>query len=596
MADFLYQMIRKVREMKQTRLQKIFCGILALVTAVTVFPFGAVALTNETAGDGIITDWEELFGPTPSEGLTYSKNTDGTYSVSGMGSCTDARVVVANLYNGVAVTGVKSSAFQNKTAITEVLLPATVTTIGASAFVGCTGLTSITLPESLTVIDARAFDGCTGLTSLFIPKKVVSVSMYSFINCSGLTSIAVDPDNDVYYAEGNCLIAKADKTLVLGCKTSVIPEGVKTIGESAFRGQTGLVTLTIPAGVEVIEMDAFGDCTALTTLTLPESIKTIVDYAFISCTALTDVYYAENEAIWNEISIGEGNTDLTGATIHYHNHATDGWTDFDETTHSGVCECGKTVYEAHNSDAWSPFDVSQHQGVCVCGITVYRAHRWDDGLTHLDQTTYTCLDCGAVSVVDLEIPEEPVIVADSRYAPIGGTVKVAVRLFHNPGVATVRLNLAYDNAILTLIDVQNGDLFASADLDALVWSSASNVTADGTLAVLTFRVADAVAAEQAQIEITYAAGDLANADAQPVAFSVMGGTLTLVDYLSGDANHDGDIDENDVLYLRRHLVGWAECAEILTEAADLNGDGVLNAADVAILKRALAGWDGYELN
>ncbi|MBE6601983.1 MAG: hypothetical protein E7637_05715 [Ruminococcaceae bacterium] len=580
--------------MKPTRFQMIFCGLLALIMMLSVLPFSAVALSNGSAGDGLVVDWEDLFGPTPSEGLTYSKNSDGTYSVSGMGSCTDTRVVVASLYNGIEVTGVKSGAFQNKTAITEVVLPTTVTTIGSAAFAGCTSLSSISLPEALTTIEARAFDGCVALTSLFIPAKVVSINEYSYINCSGLTSIAVDPDNNVYYAEGNCLIGKASETVVLGCKTSVIPTQARAIGASAFRGLTGLTTLTIPENVSVIGEEAFRNCTGLISITIPASVVTIELSAFASCTALTDVYYGENETLWNAIVIGDENTPLTNATIHYHNHEADEWSYADATNHSGVCACGKTIYEEHTSEKWSPYDAATHSGVCTCGTTIYRAHNWDAGLTHLEKTTYTCLDCGEISVVDLEIPEVPVIVADSRYAPIGGTVKVAVRLYNNPGVAAVRLNLSYDTSILTLIDVQDGGLLTVADLEALTWSCTSDVATDGTLVVLTFRVCDTVAEAATQIEITYEADGITNALLNPVSFEVMGGTLTFVEYLKGDVNMDADIDDNDTLYLRRHLVGWAEYAEICNDAADLDGDGTLTAADVAILKRHLAGVAGYE--
>ena len=72
--------------------------------------------------------------------------------------------------------------------------------------------------------------------------------------------------NTVYRSAGNCIIDAENQTLILGCKGSVIPAdgSVTTIGENAFNGLTGLISITIPESITKIEDSAFENCTGLT--------------------------------------------------------------------------------------------------------------------------------------------------------------------------------------------------------------------------------------------------------------------------------------------------------------------------------------------
>lgn len=52
-------------------------------------------------------------------------------------------------------------------------------------------------------------------------------------------------------------------------------------------------------------------------LVIPDSVTSIGGSAFSNCRILTNVYYYGNQASWNSISIGSGNTYLITATIHF---------------------------------------------------------------------------------------------------------------------------------------------------------------------------------------------------------------------------------------------------------------------------------------
>ena len=66
-----------------------------------------------------------------------------------------------------------------------------------------------------------------------------------------------------------------------------------------------------------IGTSSFSHCTALECVEIPSGVKEISDRAFYNCTGLTDVYYSGTEAEWAAVTIGENNSSLADATIHF---------------------------------------------------------------------------------------------------------------------------------------------------------------------------------------------------------------------------------------------------------------------------------------
>ena len=180
------------------------------------------------------------------------------------------------------------------------IIPEGVTSIAGYAFSGCSGLTRIIIPEGVTSIGDNAFYHCYGLTSVTIPKDVTSIGNHAFYNCSGLTSIVVKEGNSVYTSANgaNAIIEKASKTLIAGCKNTIIPKGVTSIAGSAFSGCSGMTSITIPEGVTSIGGNAFIDCSGLSSITIPESVFSIGNSVFNFCSRLTSIVVEEGNPVY----------------------------------------------------------------------------------------------------------------------------------------------------------------------------------------------------------------------------------------------------------------------------------------------------------
>lgn len=171
-----------------------------------------------------------------------------------------------------------------------------VTSIGESAFNGCSGLNSITIGNSVKSINDYAFYGCSALNSITIGNSVTSIGRQVFYECSNIASITVGKENTKYDSRDNCnaIIETASNQLIFGCRNTIIPQTVTSIGNGAFEGCSGLKSLTIPNSVRSIEYLAFSGCSGLTSIEFPNSVTYLGDGAFSGCYSLTSITIPES--------------------------------------------------------------------------------------------------------------------------------------------------------------------------------------------------------------------------------------------------------------------------------------------------------------
>ena len=127
-------------------------------------------------------------------------------------------------------------------------------------------------------IDNGAFFGCTRITSIVIPDSVISIDRSAFSGCTNLAEITVSPDNKNYSSVDGVLFNKDGSELIVypkgnGRSAYTVPDGVTSIGGSAFFGCTNLAEIVIPNSVISIDKYTFSGCINLTDITVSPDNK-----------------------------------------------------------------------------------------------------------------------------------------------------------------------------------------------------------------------------------------------------------------------------------------------------------------------------------
>lgn len=162
------------------------------------------------------------------------------------------------------------------------------TLIKTSAFENCTGLTSIILPTSITKISDEAFSSCRGIVKIIIPSSVTSIGSYAFYDCDAITNIA-------------------------------IPDNVTEIGSGAFYGCSKLeiVCFGENSKLELLSYALFAYCQKLDSIIIPTSIKKIEKCVFEG-TSLSVIYYLGTNTQWAGVKKESYNIPLTNSVCYYY--------------------------------------------------------------------------------------------------------------------------------------------------------------------------------------------------------------------------------------------------------------------------------------
>lgn len=199
------------------------------------------------------------------------------------------------------VTNIGESAFSTCSTLTNITIPNTVKHIGSYAFETCFSLNSIIIPNGVEAVDFQAFGWCNSLESITIPSSVTYIGENLFAGCDSLASVMVDNQNPMYDSRDNCnaIIETATNTLMAGCKNTIIPNTVKSIGNGAFRSCYTLSAITIPSSVSSIGESAFDACFNLKSITIPKSVNNIGYQAFAYTPNLAEIIVESGNLIYD---------------------------------------------------------------------------------------------------------------------------------------------------------------------------------------------------------------------------------------------------------------------------------------------------------
>lgn len=248
--------------------------------------------------------------------------------------------VIPSEVDGLPVTAVGPSAFEDAMWLRSVAVPEGVDTIGESAFAGCSALSSVELPSTLREIGGSAFEGCSALAAADVPAgadlgdhafagctALARVSLpegvtagvrhgeydyeyggewwegsdYVFAHCESLASIELPgsllglPNHmfegcsaleRVRVGEGVECIGFGNWPVFGGCESLAsveLPSTLREIGAEAFYGCWSLVSIDLPAGLREIDDSAFYGCGSLAEIALPASLESVGRWAFQGC-------------------------------------------------------------------------------------------------------------------------------------------------------------------------------------------------------------------------------------------------------------------------------------------------------------------------
>ena len=191
----------------------------------------------------------------------------------------------------------------------------------------------VVIPDGVTTVEKSAFNGKTGITSITVPASVTKISPNAFDTCTALAEFRTKGTGGSFSVRNGVLYSADGKTIVrvpinYSAARFVVPASVKTVGSYALYKCRNISCVTVDYGPTVISAHAVQNLPKLEVLTVSNTVTDIgsagVSYnaalryvnfrgrpagvssdAFTGCTSLASVTYRGSGNEWTSSGLSK---------------------------------------------------------------------------------------------------------------------------------------------------------------------------------------------------------------------------------------------------------------------------------------------------
>lgn len=201
----------------------------------------------------------------------------------------------------------------------------------------------------------------------------------------------------------------------------------------------------------------------------------------------------------------------------------------------------------------------------------------------------------------MEVPQMKLVIGETAGMP-GEDVQVEINLNNNPGIASLKFDVLYDD-VLTLKKVTFNSAFGAYitapepyknPQTVSMISPMQEINVNGNVETLTFTISEeAKDGYVAEIDAVYDEDNVFDGEYNNVELSVEKGKVSIYEGIPGDVNADGKVNNKDAVLLFRYIAGWT--VDVDEDALDVTGDDKVTNKDAIELFRYVAGWSDITL-
>ena len=417
------------------------------------------------------------------------------------------------------------------------------------------------------------FDNDT-IKNVVIEDGVTSIGNSAFEGCGGLISITI---LDSVTSIGNFAFSGC-----VGLTNITIPNSVTCIGMKAFGGCSGLTSITIPNSVTSMGEGAFEFCSSLTSILLPDGITSIEVGAFVNCESLTDITIPDGVTSIGDWAF-EDCSNLTSITIpssvtNIGIRAFDGCSNLTSITiPDGVTSIGDWAFYHCNSltNITIPGSVTNIGHSTFFGCKNLTSITILDGVTSIGMSVFSSCE----SLTDIIIPNSVTSIEEDAFSNCKSLTSITI-----PNSVTSIENFVFLGCS-SLTDVTIPDSVTSIGTWAFKdCSSLTSITIPNSVT----SIGEAVFDNCNDLTDIYYLDTKMKWKKISISEDAISPDVTIhfvepATIVYGDVNLDGKVDILDAVFLNKYLATMVQFSDVQAANADCCQDDVLNEKDASAL-------------